>query len=1181
MLGIIGIVQTQLSCGDVKDFYTTIDCCSAGKNHVVDVSECAHTLLEGGGKRISKSPNLGYMSPSVSMLLQEGDDFSVSGTGSQDFSELTYKVHTPSTETPAQLYQRFVSEFEVLWNGLGWPVHSKRADVTRNPDYDPAVTNTFMNDKTYTETTGVLLKFISRVYKSFDATFYTTADEVTKLKVVDLKNALEIARKMAIAFKKPTTAFASTIFDSDDVFASHGYFISRYGLIGFSKSVLRVMDDPKQYLNYIERLYSSRDGVERLRQKIESNIVKGIQTFKYAQQVPLFSREETAIRDIYNYGAERVTLGKSITGSWWDVYQTTEYAAHAARFGIGSERYLLQFMARTAQSLVNTSAYPVSEEALVSLSAEAKVAFDTYFNALHGFFPLFDKYVAMGRDNVNDRIGCLGLYPENRYKKMVSAGLMSQAELDAAFDAHAEECKDKFVASIHFSSGIDTDVSGISWIQDAKQAKLDLIAASSTMQGYFQKGLANYIETMGLTEKEAVLYEAMTVGSDGGKSATVVVSVVDGGVSSATMTDYGIGYLAKPTVIVEGDGVGAQLEVLEEFFAGGKVWKIVVSAKGTGYTSATARIVGETAQARVELTVSNEAVSKVDVVHSGENYVSAPTVVVTGCTTPPQLTVEVLEKKLASVTIQSAGTGCLSTASATVNAGHPLNDIADFMGTITSLDVDTFTYGTLEGPARYDEILRQSNEFNRKSMLAMDYVSYQEDIDGLYGMPEMVVMSKDSNAKFSIEYGRNYVVGQAETRTRINNMNLAEAIPSHLYQEYRLIPKKDQDFVGNFGVFSWRESFSNTQIQQLSSAYGVVSGDYNEAVVLSSTGELNDAFDVTFDRDHQLLVDDIVPGLYIGKLVEQGDYISQLRVAAVLSSNSARLERTSATRQETHFEPDPTETTIGNAATGTDHTYASTVLGLNEPQTTYIRKPAAVPKLSYATTNALEGYKVHLPRTLIDSNTASSANGEFTVKLNRLYTRDIKVGDIFHLRNVNTLKTLPGGDFAFDNLDYHIVTAVNGTLLSFTSQQPIQENQLSHFMAIYLMPPSVVENSIAGQLYSLSILWGDVGCNMDIGEKVTYDNFADIIALAGQGIGRVEQRPRRYCTSIGGSQPYAMGVKFFTNLWNSYVAKSPNTSDPKVFFKLALQSPRQPWSWYTSEVDRITSEAEAAFAQTG
>lgn len=1164
------VASSNWTCANVKDLYLSSSCCGNDPSHPVS---CSGTE----GAYVAQSNDLGLFSPSSARVLSEEQRIYVAGEGTQGITPIKSKVYDPETETAVEKYKRYVSEFEVLWNGMGWPIHNRRWgwDFTEAP----MKYNNMMNKPEYDVAKKRLLDFIARVYDDADSEFYADADENTQLKMIDLKNALEIARKMSNAYKQPTMAFSSTIFDSDDVFASRDYFTSMYGLVEFGNGLLAKMSDPANYGKYIQALYMARDGVERVREKVESNINKGIQTFKYAQEMPLFSSQESSLRDIYKYGAAIVTDGKAITGSWWDVYQTPEFDAWAQKYS--GERYQKQFMARSAESLVNTTQFPVSDAALATLSSQAKMAFDTYFNTLHGFYPLFDKYVALGRDNVNDRIGCLGLYPENRYKAMVANGLMSQGEMDAAFDAHAEECKDKFIASIHFSSGIDTDVSGISWINDANQAKQDLIAAATTMQGYFQKALANHLETMDLTTKENAIYTAMTKGSNGGSPAQASVNVgEDGEVKSVSMTNYGVGYVEKPVVVIEGDGAGAQAEVLEEFFAGKKVWKTVVTAPGSGYTAATARFVGETSQARVSLTVNSDGtLGSVSVDYAGSNHVSVPDVVVTGCATAPVCHCELAEDKtLKSVMVHSAGSGCTSDATATIVGGHPLNDIADFMSTIESNDVDTFTYGNLTGVAKYDEITRQSNEFNRKCMLAMDYVSYQEDIDGLYGMPEMVVMSVDSNARFSITHGRNYVVGKTESRSRIENMNLAEAIPSHLYQEYRFIPKSEQDFVGNFGIFSWRESFSNTQIQQLSSAYGVVSGDYNEAEVIASTGEVDGAFDLTFDRDHQLKVGDVLPGLYIGLLEEQGDYISQLKVTAVPSSTRCTCARMASTRQEKHFVPDPDETTKGDADLGIDHTYASKVTGLDASELSWLREEA--PQWSYATADAFKGYKVHLPRTNCASNTESSVvDGmlQFSLTMDRLYTRAIKPGDLFHLRNKNTLKTLPGGDFAFDNLDYHIVVAVNGPTLTFKTKIPIAENSLTEYFAIYLHPERVVQHSIAGQLYALSILWGDVGCNMDIGEKVTYDNFAEIIALAGQGIGRVEQRPRRYCTSIAGSQPYDMGVKFFSNLWQTYVDKSPNTANPKVFFKLALQSPRRPWAWYSAEVDRITSEAEAAY----
>lgn len=135
------------------------------------------------------------------------------------------------------------------------------------------------------------------------------------------------------------------------------------------------------------------------------------------------------------------------------------------------------------------------------------------------------------------------------------------------------------------------------------------------------------------------------------------------GVSRIGVIDGGAGYIATPTVQIDGDGTGA---VAFARIKNGEVSEVTIREPGSGYTAATITFVGglntgPQVDATATATIQSGGLAKVHLTDGGQNYAEAPAVIITGDGTGATATAEIGDSgKVNKITILDSGRGYTS-----------------------------------------------------------------------------------------------------------------------------------------------------------------------------------------------------------------------------------------------------------------------------------------------------------------------------------------------------------------------------------------------------------------------------------------------------------------------------------------------------------------------------------------
>jgi phage tail sheath protein FI len=165
----------------------------------------------------------------------------------------------------------------------------------------------------------------------------------------------------------------------------------------------------------------------------------------------------------------------------------------------------------------------------------------------------------------------------------------------------------------------------------------------------------------------------------GGIEATATAVLSGGGITGVSLTSGGTGYVTTPTVSIvasSGDqGTGAQAIAV---LSGASLTGITVNSGGTGYTSPTISFSGgngEGAEASANL---SGGISSINLINPGTGYTSQPTVAITGGGGSGATAVATTNgNQITSIAIVSQGAGYTSEPTVTISGGGGTGAVAD------------------------------------------------------------------------------------------------------------------------------------------------------------------------------------------------------------------------------------------------------------------------------------------------------------------------------------------------------------------------------------------------------------------------------------------------------------------------------------------------------------------------
>lgn len=122
---------------------------------------------------------------------------------------------------------------------------------------------------------------------------------------------------------------------------------------------------------------------------------------------------------------------------------------------------------------------------------------------------------------------------------------------------------------------------------------------------------------------------SVSITGGGGSGAAATATIVNGAITSYSVTNGGSGYTSAPTVVItDGSGTGASAIAT---ISGGQVVSIAPNAIGSGYVSPSISFTGGGGSgAAATASVVNGAISAVTSSNAGSGYYSRPTVTITG-----------------------------------------------------------------------------------------------------------------------------------------------------------------------------------------------------------------------------------------------------------------------------------------------------------------------------------------------------------------------------------------------------------------------------------------------------------------------------------------------------------------------------------------------------------------------
>jgi hypothetical protein len=157
--------------------------------------------------------------------------------------------------------------------------------------------------------------------------------------------------------------------------------------------------------------------------------------------------------------------------------------------------------------------------------------------------------------------------------------------------------------------------------------------------------------------------ERRTFGSGATATAEIGLSLLN-----ITIGSGGTGYTTAPTVVITGDGSGAEAIAT---VSGGVVTEIELTQPGVGYTEAPTISFtgggGTGATATASLLLGSGLINSIAVTNGGSGYSYTPTVTITGDGTGATATATVVNGVVTAINIVAHGTGFTNTPTITVN----------------------------------------------------------------------------------------------------------------------------------------------------------------------------------------------------------------------------------------------------------------------------------------------------------------------------------------------------------------------------------------------------------------------------------------------------------------------------------------------------------------------------------